>query len=54
VHASYTGPQVVVDEPLEHAAAIAASQRAGYFVSPVFQDERLVEMWLRGTPVPLQ
>jgi hypothetical protein len=53
VHASYTSPQTVVDEPLERAAAIAASQRAGYFVSPVFQDERLAEMWLRGTKVPL-
>jgi hypothetical protein len=54
VHASYTGPQVVTDEPLEHAAAIAASQRAGYFVSAVFQDDRLVETWLRGAPVTLR
>ncbi|MCL4228658.1 MAG: hypothetical protein KJZ91_29680 [Myxococcales bacterium] len=56
VHASYTGDQVVTDEPLATAAAIARSQPRGYFVSPLVTtqgvaDDWLVERWLEGDPV---
>ena len=59
VHASYTGDQQVSDEPLVAAEAIANSQKAGYFVSPVFAagadgDEAnawLVERWLEAEAV---
>jgi hypothetical protein len=56
VHASYTGEQVVSDEPLAEAVAIARSQRRGYFVSPLVTttgagDDWLVERWLEGDPV---
>lgn len=54
VHASYTGEQVVTDEPLATAQVIANSRAAGYFVTPLLQDDRLVEHWLRGEAVPLQ
>lgn len=54
VHASYTDDQVVIDEPLIDAKAIAASRKAGYFVSSVFADDRLVDHWLTGKPVPFQ
>lgn len=56
VHASYTGDQVVSDEALASAQAIASSQRRGYFVSPVVTvsgvgDDWLIERWLEGDPV---
>lgn len=56
VHASYTGDQVVTDEPLATAAAIARSRPRGYFVSPLVTtqgvaDDWLVERWLEGDPV---
>lgn len=54
VHASYTGDQVVIDEPLAAARAIADSRPKGYFVSPVMQDDRLADLWLRGEVVPLR
>ena len=54
VHASYTGEQVVTDEPLATAEVIANSRAAGYFVTPLLQDDRLIEHWLRGEAVPLQ
>jgi hypothetical protein len=54
VHASYTGARVVTDEPLVDAVAIANSRPQGYFVTPLFQDGRLVDLWLRGQPVPFQ
>ena len=54
VHASYTGDRVVTDEPLLDAAAIDNSRPEGYFVTPLFQDGRLVDLWLRGQPVPFQ
>ena len=54
IHASYTGEQVVTDEPLATAQVIANSRAAGYFVTPLLQDDRLVEHWLRGEAVPLQ
>ena len=52
VHSSYTPPGTVVDEPVVTSEAIANSQRKGYWVSPLFRDDRLVELWLRHTPVP--
>jgi hypothetical protein len=59
VHASYTGDRQVSDERLADAAAIAASRRAGYFVSPLLaisseaHDTRdfLIDRWLRAAPV---
>src|SRR5262249_24054080 len=52
VHSSYTPPGAVVDEPLASSLAIANSQRKGYWVSPLFRDDRLVDLWLRGRHVP--
>jgi hypothetical protein len=54
VHASYTGDQLVTREPLATAAVIENSRAAGYFVTPLFQDDRLIDHWLRGAPVALQ
>lgn len=54
VHASYTGEQKVTREPLATAEVIANSRAAGYFVTPLFHDDRLVDHWLRGEPVPLR
>jgi hypothetical protein len=52
VHASYFPPQAVVSEPVEASAAIEGSRPKGYWVSPLFQDDRLVDLWLRGAAVP--
>ena len=53
VHANYdVANQVVVREPLETSFVIAASREAGYVVSPLFRDDRLIELWLAGSPVP--
>ena len=52
VHASYAPPQQVVDEPLGESAVIALSRRRGYVVTPIFKDDRLVNYWLSGRPVP--
>ena len=52
VHASYFPPQAVVSEPVEASAAIEGSRRKGYWVSPLFRDDRLVDLWLRGAAVP--
>jgi len=52
VHASYTPPNQVVDEALSESAVIALSRRRGYVVTPIFQDDRLVDLWLSGRPVP--
>jgi hypothetical protein len=52
VHSSYTPPGTVVNEPVVSSAAIALSRRKGYWVSPLFQDDRIIEMWLRRQPVP--
>jgi len=56
VHASYTGGQVVSDEPLATSEAIATSQPAGYFVSELVTaggdvDDWLVRKWLEGDTV---
>lgn len=52
VHASYTEPYRVVDEPLAGAAAIAYSP--GYVVTALFRDDRLIEHWLSGRRVPFE
>jgi len=52
VHSSYTPPGTVVNEPVVESMAIALSRRKGYWVSPLFQDDRIVELWLRHQPVP--
>lgn len=52
IHASYTTPRVVVDEPLATSAVIANSRPRGYHVSPLFRDDRLVELWLQRMSVP--
>jgi hypothetical protein len=51
VHASYTPPQEVVDEPLDTSLVIAYSVRRGYVVTPLFADDRLLDHWLAGRPV---
>jgi hypothetical protein len=52
VHSSYTPPGTVVNEPVVSSMAIALSRRKGYWVSPLFQDDRIIDMWLRRQPVP--
>jgi hypothetical protein len=52
VHASYTPPTQVVDEALDASLVIALSKRRGYVVTPLFKDDRLVDFWLSGRPVP--
>jgi len=54
VHASYLEPYRVVEEALTKSQAIEKSFKSGYVVTPLFQDDRLVEFWLEGRPVPLQ
>jgi len=54
VHAGYTGPQTVQDESMIGAESIAGSRKAGYFVTPLFQDDRLVDKWLSGENVGFQ
>ncbi len=54
IHASYTDDQTVVIEPLLTSKAIANSRPAGYFLTPIFQDDRLIDFWLRGNKVPFQ
>ena len=52
VHSSYTPPGTVVNEPVVSSMAIALSRSKGYWVSPLFKDDRIIEMWLRHQPVP--
>src|SRR5262249_40669045 len=52
VHSSYRRPGTVVGEPVASSMAIALSRSKGYWVSPLFKDDRIVEMWLRRQPVP--
>ena len=52
VHASYMPPNQVVDEPLTTSEVIAFSRRRGYVVTPLYRDDRLIDHWLLGTPVP--
>jgi hypothetical protein len=54
VHSNYVDPEEgVVDEPLAESQAILNSQPVGYWITPVFQDDRLIEFWLEGRPVPI-
>lgn len=53
VHSSYTGARVVTDEPFAEAAAIAASQEAGYFVSELFSTDAAILQWVEGRPAKL-
>jgi hypothetical protein len=52
VHSSYTPPGTVVEEPIVASEAIANSRAKGYWISPLFRDDRLVELWLHRRPVP--
>jgi hypothetical protein len=52
VHASYTPPNQVLDEPFDKSDVITLSKRRGYVVTPIFQDDRLVDFWLSGRAVP--
>jgi hypothetical protein len=52
VHASYTEPYRVVDEPLVGSAAIENSP--GYVVTALYRDDRLIDLWLKGDPVPFR
>jgi len=51
VHASYTPPRTVVDEPLTASQAIENSRARGYYVSSLFRDERLIRHWIEGRAV---
>lgn len=52
VHASFFPPQAVVSEPIEASAAIDGSRPKGYWVSSLFRDDWLVDLWLRQRAVP--
>jgi len=55
IHSDYVEPEVGVRvEPLASSAAIRNSQAAGYWLTPLFQDARLIGYWLTGRPVPIQ
>jgi hypothetical protein len=55
VHSNYVDPeQGVTEEPVSASQAIANSQDTGYWVTPLFQDDRLIDRWLTGQAVPLQ
>ncbi len=54
VHSGYLPHANVIDEPLDGAQVIDISRRAGYFVTPLFQDDWLIDYWLRGRPVPFR
>ena len=55
VHSNYVDPQEgVVDESLAESQAILNSQPIGYWVTPIFQDHRLIEFWLENRPVPIR
>ena len=54
IHASYMPPNQVVDEPLARSEVIEFSRRRGYVVTPLFQDDRLIDLWLSGRAVPSQ
>ena len=54
MHSSYVEPYRVVVEDLTTSPAIAYSQDAGYVVSPLFEDVRLIDHWLTGRPVQFE
>lgn len=52
IHAGASGSKTVQREPLAIAPSVIASRPSGYFVTPVLADDRLVDYWLLGRPVP--
>lgn len=55
IHSNYVDPdEGVTGEPVAESDAIANSQGTGYWVTPLFQDDRLIKFWLEGRAVPLQ
>lgn len=54
VHASYIEPYKVVNERLLKSQAIMNSEKSGYVVTTLFQDDRLIEHWLEAKPVLFQ
>ena len=54
IHAGRTGPGTVQREPVAIAPSVIASRPSGYFVTPVLADDRLVDDWLLGRPVPFR
>lgn len=52
LHSSYIEPWEVVIEDLTSSQAIAFSEDAGYVVTPLFLDNRLIDYWITGTRVP--
>jgi len=54
IHSDYVEPEIGVRaESLATSAAISNSRGTGYWVTPLFQDDRLIGHWLTGRSVPL-
>jgi hypothetical protein len=54
IHAGATGSRSVQRERLGTAAPVTASRPTGYFITPLLADDRLIDFWLLGRPVPFQ
>ena len=54
IHSSPDGGRAVVREPVSCSAAIALSAPVGYLVTPLFADDRLIDHWLTGRPLPFR
>ena len=55
IHSNYVDPEEgVVDESLAESQAILNSQPVGYWITPIFQDHRLIEFWLENRPIPIR
>jgi hypothetical protein len=54
IHSNYLGDVAVTDEPLETSPAIALSEDAGYVVTSLFKDNRLVFHWLASQKLPFK
>jgi hypothetical protein len=52
IHSSPDGGRAVVREPVARSAAIELSAPVGYLVTPLFDDDRLIDHWLTGQPLP--
>lgn len=54
-HSNYVAPEEgVVSEAVADSRAIANSEGTGFWVTPLFQDDRLTAYWLEQRVVPLQ
>jgi hypothetical protein len=54
IHSDYTDPPTGVRmESIPQSQAILNSQKAGYWVTPLFHDDRLIEYWLGDKEVKL-